>query len=227
MTDETNGDFPKTERTKLKRLPKRGAFDRQTVYGILDEGFVCHVGFVADGHPVVIPTAYGRAGDVVYIHGSRASRMLRAAGAGAEVCVTVTLIDGLVLARSAFHHSMNYRSVVIFGTARAVESDEEKTEALRAFTEHVMRGRWDDVRWPSARELSQTTVLALALEEASAKVRTGPPIDDEEDYEMKVWAGVVPLETVVGEAVPDPRLPAETPLPEYVERFDVSTRNES
>jgi nitroimidazol reductase NimA-like FMN-containing flavoprotein (pyridoxamine 5'-phosphate oxidase superfamily) len=229
MTDEINTarDFPKTERTKLKRLPKRGAFDRETVYGILDEGFVCHVGFLADGHPVVIPTAYGRAGDVVYIHGSRASRMLRAAGAGAEVCVTVTLIDGLVLARSAFHHSMNYRSVVIFGTARVVESDEEKTEALRAFTEHVMRGRWDEVRPPSAQELNQTTVLALSLEEASAKVRTGPPIDDEEDYELKVWAGVVPLDISAGEAIPDPRLHAGTPLPIYVERFEVSARNES
>ena len=228
-TDDSTsaGEFARTERTRLRRLPKRGVFDRQTMYGILDEGFVCHVGFVAEGHPVVIPTAYGRAGDVLYIHGSRASRMLRAAGAGAEVCVTVTLIDGLVLARSAFHHSMNYRSVVIFGTARMVESVEEKTEALRAFTEHVMRGRWDEVRWPSEQELNQTIVLALPLEEASAKVRTGPPIDDEDDYDLKVWAGVVPLGIVVGEAIPDPRLHDETPLPDYVERFEVSTRNES
>lgn len=226
MTDEISGarDFPNTERTKLKRLPKRGAFDRQTVYGILDEGFVCHVGFVAEGQQFVIPTAYGRAGDVLYIHGSRASRMLKSLGAGTQVCLTVTLVDGLVLARSAFHHSMNYRSVVIFGTTRVVESDEEKNEALRAFTEHVMPGRWDDVRWPSAQELNQTLVLALPLEEASAKVRTGPPIDDEEDYELAVWAGVVPLGIVVGEADPDPRLPADTPLPGYVERFEVSTR---
>ncbi|MBC7932373.1 MAG: pyridoxamine 5'-phosphate oxidase family protein [Rubrivivax sp.] len=208
-------------------MPKRGAFDRETVYGILDEGFVCHVGFVADGQPFVIPTAYGRAGDVLYIHGSRASRMLRAAGAGAQVCVTVTLFDGLVLARSAFHHSMNYRSVVIFGTARVVESDEEKTEALRAFTEHVMSGRWAEVRWPSALELNQTIVLALPLEEVSAKVRMGPPIDDEEDYDLPVWAGVVPLGVVAGEAIPDPRLHADTSLPGYVESFEVSTRSKS
>ena len=228
MADETNGagELARTERTRLRRLPKRGAFDRETVYGILDEGFVCYVGFVADGHPFVIPTAYGRAGDVVYIHGSRASRLLKAVGAGAEVCVTVTLIDGLVLARSAFHHSMNYRSVVIFGTARVVESDEEKTGALRAFTEHVMRGRWDEVRPPSAQELNQTTVLALPLDEASAKIRTGPPVDDEEDYEMTVWSGVVPLGISAGEAIPDPRLHAATPLPGYVERFEVSKRNE-
>ncbi len=229
MADETNGagEFTRTEKTKLKRLPKRGAFDRQTVYGILDEGFVCHVGFVADGQPFVIPTAYGRAGDVLYIHGSRASRMLKALSGGAQVCVTVTLVDGLVLARSAFHHSMNYRSVVVFGTARVVESDEEKTEALLAFTEHVMPRRWDEVRPPSAQELFQTIVLALPLEEASAKVRTGPPVDDEEDYDLPVWAGVLPLDIVAGDAIPDPRLPAETPLPDYVERFEVSTRNES
>jgi nitroimidazol reductase NimA-like FMN-containing flavoprotein (pyridoxamine 5'-phosphate oxidase superfamily) len=228
MADEisTARDFPRTERTKLKRLPKRGAFDRQTVYGILDEGFVCHVGFIADGQPFVIPTAYGRAGDVLYLHGSRASRMLKSLGAGAQVCVTVTLVDGLVLARSAFHHSINYRSVVIFGTARLVEADEEKTEALRAFTEHVMPGRWDEVRWPSAQELNQTLVLALPLGEASAKIRTGPPIDDEEDYELPVWAGVLPLDIVAGEAVPDPRLRAGTPPPDYVERFEVSTRKE-
>jgi uncharacterized protein len=220
-------DFSPTERTTLKRLPKRGSFERETVYGILDEGFVCHVGFVVDGQPFVIPTAYGRKGDVLYIHGARASRTQKALAAGADVCVTVTLVDGLVLARSAFHHSINYRSVVVFGRARVVESDEEKTLALQAFTEHVMPGRWDEVRWPTAQELAATLVLALPLSEASAKIRTGPPIDDEEDYELPVWAGVLPLRTAAGWPTPDPRLPVETRLPEYVRVFDPPKRHGS
>ena len=222
---ETAADFSPTARTTLRRLPRRGSFERETVYGILDEGFVCHVGFVVDGQPFVIPTAYGRAGDVLYIHGARASRMQKALAAGADVCVTVTLVDGLVLARSAFHHSINYRSVVVFGRARVVESEEEKSAAMEAFTGHIMPGRWADVRWPNAQELAATTVLAIQLSEASAKVRTGPPIDDEEDYELPVWAGVLPLRVEPGEPVPDPRLPEGTPLPEYVERFDLSERN--
>jgi nitroimidazol reductase NimA-like FMN-containing flavoprotein (pyridoxamine 5'-phosphate oxidase superfamily) len=227
MTEELNGadDFAPTERTKLKRLPKRGAFDRRTVYEILDAGFVCHVGFVSDGQPFVIPTAYGRAGDTLYIHGSKASRTLKALSEGADVCVTVTLVDGLVLARSAFHHSINYRSVVVFGRARVVKSDEEKNAALLAFMEHVVPGRWDEVRLPNAQELNATLVLALPLAEASAKVRTGPPIDDEEDYGLPIWAGVLPLRTVADTAVPDPRLPAETPLSESVEKLDVSKRS--
>jgi nitroimidazol reductase NimA-like FMN-containing flavoprotein (pyridoxamine 5'-phosphate oxidase superfamily) len=234
MTDKTNAgeelspaaeEFSPTTRTTLKRLPKRGSFERQTVYEILDEGFVCHVGFVSDGQPFVIPTAYGRAGDELYLHGARASRMLKTLGAGADVCVTVTLIDGLVLARSAFHHSINYRSVVVFGRARVVESEEEKTHALHAFTDHVMRGRWAEARPPTSQELAATLVLALPLAEASAKIRTGPPIDDEEDYGLPVWAGVLPLSTVVGEPVRDPRLPAETPLPDYIKHFDLSKRH--
>ncbi len=235
MNDESNaagnppaaGDFPRTARTTLRRLPKRGSFERQTVYEILDEGFVCHVGFVSEGQPFVIPTAYGRAGDELYLHGARASRMLKALAEGSDVCVTVTHVDGLVLARSAFHHSINYRSVVVFGRARVVESDEEKTRALRAFTEHVMPGRWDDVRWPTPQELAATTVLALTLSEASAKVRTGPPIDDEEDYALPVWAGVLPLGILAGEPEPDPRLHAGAPLPAYVEGFDLSKRHGS
>jgi nitroimidazol reductase NimA-like FMN-containing flavoprotein (pyridoxamine 5'-phosphate oxidase superfamily) len=217
-------DFPRTARTTLKRLPKRGSFERETVYGILDEGFVCHVGFVAGGQPFVIPTAYGRSGDVLYIHGARASRMQKALAAGADVCVTVTLVDGLVLARSAFHHSMNYRSVVVFGRARAVESEEEKHVALEAFTEHVMPGRWAEVRQPTPPELAATTVLAIQLSEASAKVRTGPPIDDDEDYALTVWAGVLPLGVEPGAPEADPRLPAGTPLPEYIEQFDLTRR---
>ena len=232
VKEATNGganvaaeDFSPTTRTTLKRLPKRGSFERETVYGILDEGFVCHVGFVVDGQPFVIPTAYGRAGDVLYIHGARASRMQKALAAGADVCVTVTLVDGLVLARSAFHHSINYRSVVVFGRARVVESEAEKNTALEAFTEHIMPGRWDDVRWPNAQELAATTVLAIQLSEASAKVRTGPPIDDEEDYALPMWAGVLPLGVEPGTAEADPRLPAETPLPGYLEEFDLSKRH--
>jgi len=221
------GNFTRTERTTLRRLPKRGSFERETVYGILDEGFVCHVGFVSDGHPVVIPTAYGRVGDTLYLHGARASRMLKTLGAGADVCVNVTLVDGLVLARSVFHHSINYRSVVVFGRARVVESDEEKTAALLAFTEHVVPGRWDEVREPTKQELDSTLVLSLPLEEASAKVRTGPPIDDEEDYSLPVWAGVLPLRVRAGEAVADPRLNEGTPPPSWLEEFDPARRHES
>lgn len=218
-------DFSPTARTTLRRLPKRGSFERETVNGILDEGFVCHVGFVVEGQPFVIPTAYGRAGDVLYLHGARASRMQKALATGCDVCVTVTLVDGLVLARSAFHHSINYRSVVVFGRARVVESEEEKSAALEAFTEHVMPGRWADVRWPTPQELAATTVLAIRLSEASAKVRTGPPIDDEEDYALPVWAGVLPLGVSAGAPVADSRLPTETPVPGYVEQFDLSERH--
>src|SRR6267154_2553623 len=173
--------LPQTPRTTLKRLPQRGHYDRELINRILDEGFICHVGFAVDGQPVVIPTGYARAGDSLVIHGSQASRMLRTLGQGIDVCVTVTLIDGLVLARSAFHHSMNYRSVVVFGRATVIDDPAEKFAVLRALSEHMIPGRWADVRVPTERELQQTTVLLLPLTEASAKVRTGPPLDDEED----------------------------------------------
>jgi len=212
-------DFTPTERTQVKRLPKRGKYDRETVYGILDAGFVCHAGFCVDGQPYVIPTNYGRFGDTVYLHGSAASRMLRTLSEGVPVCVTVTLVDGLVLARSAFHHSVNYRSVVILGTARLVEDPAEKREALRLFTEHVMKGRWDEIRWPTEQELKATSVLALPLEEVSAKVRTGGPLDDEGDYTLPVWAGVLPLETVAKEPVADPQRKADQPLPTYIQNY--------
>ena len=211
--------FNQTERTKLKRLPKRGYFDRETVYGILDEGFICHVGFAPEGQPFVIPTGYARVGDTLYIHGSQASRMLRTLSDGVDACVTVTIIDGLVLARSAFHHSKNYRSVVIFGRAALVEDREEKYAALLALSEHIVRGRWADVRAPTEQELIQTTVLSLPLIEASAKIRTGPPLDDEEDYAMNVWAGVVPLKLVAGEPINDPRLAEGIEPPEYARRY--------
>jgi hypothetical protein len=198
--------YTPTGRTQVRRLPKRGVYDKAEVYSILDAGYVCHVGFVADGQPCVMPTGYARAGDRLYIHGSPASRMLRALEGGADVCVTVTLLDGFVLARSAFHHSMNYRSVVVFGRARLVTDPGEKVEALRAFTDHVVPGRWAEVRQPNEGELKATKVLALPLDEASAKVRVGPPIDDEEDYSLPVWAGVVPVRMEVGEPVADARL---------------------
>jgi nitroimidazol reductase NimA-like FMN-containing flavoprotein (pyridoxamine 5'-phosphate oxidase superfamily) len=212
-------EFTPTERTQVKRLPKRGKYDRETAYKILDEGFVCHVGFSVDGQPFVIPTNYGRTGDVLYLHGSAASRMLRTLSGGVPVCVTVTHVDGLVLARSAFHHSVNYRSVVILGTARLVEDPAEKMEALRIFTEHVMKGRWDDVRQPTEQELKATTVLALPLEEVSAKVRTGGPIDDEADYTLPVWAGVLPLEVAAKAPIPDEKRQQDRPVPEYLKNY--------
>jgi nitroimidazol reductase NimA-like FMN-containing flavoprotein (pyridoxamine 5'-phosphate oxidase superfamily) len=193
---------PITGRTKVRRLANRGNYDRDTIHAILDEALICHVGFVVDGAPVVIPTIHWREGDRLYVHGSAASRMLRSLKDGVEACVTVTLLDGLVLARSAFHHSMNYRSVVVFGKAHVVEGG-QKLRALDALVEHVVRGRSRDVRPPNEIELRQTLVLALPLEEASAKIRTGGPVDDEEDYALPVWAGVVPLRLTPGEPVAD------------------------
>lgn len=212
--------FEKTPRTTLKRLPERGSFDREVVYGILDEAFVCHVGFVTEGQPFVIPTAYGREGDTLYLHGSAASRMQRTLSGGVPMCVTVTLLDGLVLARSAFHHSINYRSVVILGNARVVESADEKMRALELFTDHVIAGRWKEVRPPNSQELKATTVLALPLTEASAKVRTGGPKDDEEDYQIPVWAGVLPLQVVPQPPIPDPARTIDPAPPDYVTLYD-------
>ena len=209
---------PSTERIRVRRIPDRGAYDRETIYAILDEGFICHVGFVAEHGPVVIPTGYGRIGDTLYIHGSAASRMLRTLQHGVDVCVTVTLVDGLVLARSAFEHSMNYRSVVAFGKARLVEDNEEKMSALTAISENIVRGRWDVVRKPTAQEMKATSVLAVPLAEASAKIRTGPPKDDEEDYDLPVWAGVVPIKLEYKEPVPDELLKFPIPVPEHARR---------
>ena len=205
-----------TERTRLRRLPKRGVFDREVVYSILDEGLVCHVAFAIDGTPFVIPTGYARIGDRLVIHGSSASRMLRGLANGIDACVTVTLLDGLVLARSAFHHSVNYRSVVVFGKATVVDDDTQKMKALEAFTEHVIPGRWKDVRCPNELELKATTVLSLPIDEASAKVRTGGPVDDEEDYALDVWAGVLPLVLTPRDALADERLDPGIETPSYV-----------
>jgi nitroimidazol reductase NimA-like FMN-containing flavoprotein (pyridoxamine 5'-phosphate oxidase superfamily) len=209
----------KTDKTKVRRLPKRGVYDRTVINNILDEALTCHVGFVVDGQPYVIPTGFARVKDDLYIHGSSASRMLRSLAGGIDACVTVTLLDGLVLARSAFNHSMNYRSVVILGKAMLVEAVQEKTAALEAFSEHIMRSRWSEVRWPTALELKATTVLRLPIEEASAKVRTGDPIDDDEDYSLDVWAGVLPLLMTAGKPVADARLERGIAIPEYVENY--------
>jgi uncharacterized protein len=206
--------YQRTERTRVRRLPERAAYDRATVHAILDEGFLCHVGFVVDGQPYVIPTGYARAGDTLYLHGSTGSRLgLRP---GMDVCVTVTLLDGLVLARSAFHHSMNYRSVVAIGRTRPVTDPGEKAAALRALVEHIVPGRSDEVRGPDRRELASTAVLALPLAEVSAKVRTGPPKDDDPDYDLPTWAGVLPLALTPGRPVPDPVLDPARPTPGHV-----------
>lgn len=195
--------LPVTERTRVRRLPARGVFDRAAINAILDEAIVCHVAFAVDGQPYAIPTGYARIGDALYLHGSAASRMVRQLSAGVDVCVTVTIVDGLVLARSAFHHSMNYRSAVVLGRARLVTARDEKETALRRFTDHIVPGRWAELRPITEQELKGTSVLALPIEEASAKVRTGPPLDDGEDLEWPVWAGVVPLVTTAGAPVPD------------------------
>jgi nitroimidazol reductase NimA-like FMN-containing flavoprotein (pyridoxamine 5'-phosphate oxidase superfamily) len=206
-----------TSRTRILREPQRAVYDRDAVNQILDEAFLCHVGFAVDGQPFVIPTSYGRNGDMLYIHGSAASRMLRNLDQGIPVCITVTLLDGLVLARSVFNHSMNYRSVVILGAATLVDDPAEKLVALRALSEHIIPGRWDDARQPNEKELKQTSVLRLPITEFSAKIRVGPPIDDEEDYSFPTWAGVIPLEMKTGAAVRDERCQQE--LPAYLKNY--------
>jgi nitroimidazol reductase NimA-like FMN-containing flavoprotein (pyridoxamine 5'-phosphate oxidase superfamily) len=212
-----------TDRTRVRRLPERGSHDWAVVAGILDEALVCHVGFVVDGAPVVIPTAHVRRGTTLYLHGAPSSRMLRTAGGGADVCVTATLLDGLVLARSLFHHSLNYRSAVCFGRAVEVTDLAEKSEVLRLFAEHVLPGRAAEVREPSRGELMATRVMAVRLDEASAKVRTGPPIDDREDMELPVWAGVLPVGLTVGAPLADD-VAATLPVPASVHGAPHATR---
>jgi uncharacterized protein len=206
-------------RTRVVRESHRGVYDRAEAYAILDEGFICYVGFVVDGQPFVIPTAYGRVEDDLYIHGSAASRMLRSLEKGVPVCVTVTLLDGLVLARSIFNHSMNYRSVVVLGTAVAVREAKEKLAALKSLSEHILPGRWAESRPPNEKELKQTLVLRLPIQEFSAKVRQGPPLDDEEDYAFPTWAGVIPLQIVPGVPEDDPRLDPKLPVPAYASKY--------
>jgi len=211
--------YTPTERTRVVREPHRGAYDRDTIYKILDEGIVCHVGFSSDAQPFVIPTLYARVGDTIYFHGSAASRMLRGAASGIPVCVTVTLTDGLVLARSIFNHSMNYRSVVALGKATLVDQPAEKLEALRAFTEKILPGRWEDARQPNDKELKATSILKLPLVEVSAKIRSGPVLDDEEDYALSVWAGIVPLRLQADAPIRDERCDPAIPTPAYAANY--------
>jgi uncharacterized protein len=211
--------FLPTDRTRVVREPHRGFYDRETIYKILDEGFVCHVGFAKDGQPFVIPTLFARVGDAIYFHGSAASRMLRGAAAGIPVCVTVTLVDGLVLARSVFNHSINYRSVVALGNALLVDEPSEKIRALEAFTNKIVPGRWKDARHPTDQELKATSVLRLPLTEVSAKVRSGPVKDDEPDYALPIWAGVVPLHLQAEAPIRDDRCDAAIPVPSYAARY--------
>src|SRR5579859_7064181 len=206
-------------RTRVVREADRAVYDRETVYRILDEGFLCHVGFAMDGQPFVIPTSYGRKSASLYIHGSAASRMLRQMKEGVPVCVTVTLLDGLVLARSVFNHSMNYRSVVVLGKATLVDDPQEKLAALRALSEHILPGRWDDSRQPNERELKATSVLRVPIEEFSAKVRTGPPIDDAEDYSFDTWAGVIPLDMTAGAPIDDEKVAPLREAPGYAKNY--------
>jgi uncharacterized protein len=214
----SEGTVP-TARTRVIRESHRGVYDRETVYQILDEGFICHVGFAVDGQPFVIPTSYGRSGDNLYIHGSAASRMLRRLDEGVPVCVTITLLDGIVFARSIFNHSMNYRSAIVLGTAMLVEDRDEKLEALRILSEHIAPGRWDEVRQPSEQELKATSVLRLPIKEFSGKVRQGPPIDDEEDLSFPTWAGVLPLELKAGEPIDDAGLEPARIVPEHIRKY--------
>lgn len=216
MIPRAMNTYTPTPRTKVRRLAKRAVYDTERVHQILDEGYLCHVGFVHDGQPFVIPTLYARSGATIFIHGSGASRMLKTLAEGVDICLTVTLVDGFVLARSAFHHSMNYRSVTVLGRARLVSEVAEKMEALRLITDHIVPNRWDEVRGPNELEMKQTVVLALPLEEVAAKVRNGPPADDDEDYALPIWAGVIPIQTQLGTPQSDGRV-----LPE-VKAVDVS-----
>ena len=211
--------FPVTDRTRVIREANRAVYDRDMIYKILDEGFVCHVGFALEGQPFVIPTMYARVGDWLYFHGSAASRMLGGASSGQPVCITVTLLDGLVLARSVFNHSMNYRSVVALGQAVLVDDPAEKLAALEAFTQKLIPGRWSDARQPNGKELKATSVLKLPLDEVSAKVRTGDVEDDSDDYALRVWAGVIPLRLIADPPIRDARCEASIPTPAYAANY--------
>jgi len=212
-------NFPVTARNRVRRMPKRGHYDRTTVHAIIDEALVCHVAFAVNGEPTVIPTLHARRGEELLLHGARTSRLLRHVAEGNPVSVAMTLIDGIVLARSIFHHSVNYRSVVVHGTGRLLESDEEKLSALEAVAEHIARGRWADTRPPSRKELKATSVVSIPIDLAAAKIRTGPSMDEDEDYALPFWAGVLPLSLQPGKAIPDPRLGRGIEVPAYLRRY--------
>ena len=212
-------DFTRTDRNRIKRLPKRGRYDRQTIYRILDEALICHVAFVEKGQPYVIPTNFARVGDRIILHGAKASRLLKHVEAGHPICVEATIVDGLVLARSVFHHSVNYRSAVIFGKGHLIEDQQEKLIALQAVTEHLIPGRWQEARLPNRKELNATSVVSIHIHEASAKLRMGPPVDEQEDYSLPVWAGVLPLQETPLTPIRDELQSEEILLPQYVSQY--------
>lgn len=212
-------EYPQTERNRVRRVPDRGAYDKATIYPIVDAALICHVGLTEGEQPIVIPTLHARRGDEILLHGASTSRLMRHAASGAPLCITVTHVDGLVLARSVFHHSANYRSAVLFGQGRLVEDEEEKMAVLETFTEKLIPGRWADARIPNATELKATAVVTMPIESASAKIRTGPPKDDEEDYALDIWAGVLPIQPSLGELQVDPASRKELPVPEYLSEF--------
>ncbi len=214
--------FARTEKNRIRRIPKRGRYDCETIYRILDEALMCHIAFVENRQPYVIPINFARVGDAILLHGAKASRLLTHIAAGGPVCIEATIVDGLVLARSVFNHSVNYRSVVLFGRGRPVEGEEEKLSALRAITQHLIPGRWQEVRLPSRKELNATRVVSITIEAASAKIRTGPPVDDEEDYRLPVWAGILPLEERALPPIRDELLPQDVPIPRYVTEYSRS-----
>ena len=211
--------FPPANHSRIRRLPKRGSYERDTIYRILDEALICHVGFVDQGRPFVIPINFARSGDTIVLHGALESRLLKHVAAGNEVCVEVALVDGLVLARAVFHHSVNYRSVVLFGHGRLVDDPQEKIAALQAITDHLIPGRWQEARLPNSKELNATLVVAIDIEAASAKLRSGVPVDDEADYDLPVWAGVLPLQETPLSPERDERLGEDIPLPEYISAY--------
>jgi len=212
-------EFPKTSQSRIKRLPKRGYYDSETIYKILDEALICHVGFVENKQPFIIPTNFARVGDTIILHGAKASRLLKHIEAGNPICVEVTLVDGLVLARSVFIHSVNYRSVVLFGTGQAIENDQEKMAALEAVSEHIIPGRWREARLPNRKEMNATSVVSIKIDQASAKVRSGPPGDEEEDYALPIWAGVLPLQEMPMSPVRDELMTQDIAVPKYIAKY--------
>ena len=212
-------ELKKTIRTKVNRVPKRAVYNKETIYKILDETFICQVAFKIDEQVFIIPTAYGRKGDKIFIHGSNKSRMLNSIKSGVDICINVTLIDGIVAARSIFHHSINYRSVIIFGKGKEIIEPDDKKRALRIITEHIIPGRWDDARQPNEKELEITSVFEFKIDEASAKIRTGPPADEKEDYNLNVWAGVIPLKTVIENPIRDEKLNEDISIPDYIKNY--------
>ncbi|MCP4120531.1 MAG: pyridoxamine 5'-phosphate oxidase family protein [Bacteroidetes bacterium] len=207
------------KKIKVTRVPKRGHYDKETIYSVLDEGYLCHVGFMHEGYPVVIPTMFGREGNKIYIHGSSASRMMKDLERGIDVCITITNVHGIVLARSAYHHSMNYGSVVLFGKAMAITETDRKVHALKVISDHLILGRWDDVRPPSELELKATMVLEMEIDEASAKIRTGDPGEEKEDYTLNCWAGILPLNKGFGAPIADSLLRDDIPIPDYIKQL--------